>query len=194
LKVHIRQGDISTFNGNAIVNAANVVLLGGGGVDGVIQRAAGPDLKAWIRANIPIIEHDIRCRTGDAVLSPGFYLKAKHIIHTVGPMFHDSPTARNVAYAGEIQEKATLAGIQPRDLLAKSIRSCLEMAEANGIKTLAMPAISCGVFGCTVPVFAKVLSEVVAEKTWGLDALYVVLYQDWEMAEFEQTWEFLTKK
>jgi O-acetyl-ADP-ribose deacetylase (regulator of RNase III) len=106
-------------------------------------------------------------------------------------MFHDSPTVRNVAYAGEIAERESLRYVKPRELLAKSIRSSLELAEANGIKTLAFPAISCGVFGCTVPVFAKVLHEVMAEREWPLD-VWVVLYEEWEFAEFKQTWGFLT--
>jgi O-acetyl-ADP-ribose deacetylase (regulator of RNase III) len=193
MKVTYLPGDITQFAGDAVVNAANVVCLGGGGVDGAIQRAAGPELKAWIRENVPADKHGTRCHTGDAIITDGFGLKAKKIIHTVGPMFHDSPTVRNVAYAGEIAERESLKGIEPRDLLAKSIRSSLELAEANGIKTLAFPAISCGVFGCTVPVFAKVLHKVVNEKEWTLDGLWVVLYEHWEFLEFRQTWAILTE-
>lgn len=191
MKVNYQQSDITNFRGDAIVNAANVVLLGGGGVDGVIHRAAGSRLKAWIKQYVPADNNDVRCPTGESRLSPGFGLRARNVIHTVGPMFHDSPTVRNVAYAGEIRERNTLKGIEPRELLKKSIRSCLDMAEVNGFKTLAMPAISCGVFGCTVSVFAKVLSEVVAEKEWALDSLTICLFQDWEMAEFHQVWGFV---
>ena len=193
MKIVSVQGDIVKFRGDAIVNAANVAMLGGGGVDGAIQRAAGPQLKAWIRANVPIIEHDIRLRTGDATITDGFNLRAKYIIHTVGPMFHDSATVRDVAYGGEIMERASLKDIPPRDLLKKSIRSCLEVADANDIKTLAIPAISCGVFGGTVSLFAKVLAEVAAEKEWGVTKLWVVLFQDWEMEEFRQVWDFVKK-
>ena len=190
--VHYQRGDITRFKGDAVVNAANVVCLGGGGVDGAIQRAAGPELKAWIKDNVPADRHGTRCHTGDAIITDGFGLRAKKIIHTVGPMFHDSPTARNVCYPGEIAERESLKGIEPRDLLAKSIRSSLDLAEANAIKTLAFPAISCGVFGCTVPVFAKVLHEVMGEKEWPLN-VWVVLFEEWEFSEFKQTWDFMTE-
>lgn len=190
--VHFQRGDITKFKGDAVVNAANVVCLGGGGVDGAIQRAAGPELKEWIKDNVPADKHGTRCHTGDAIITAGFGLRAKWIIHTVGPMFHDSPTVRNVAYAGEIAEKALFADVEPRVLLAKAIRSSLELAEAKGIKTLAFPAISCGVFGCLVSVFAKVLHEVMSEKEWPLQ-VWVVLYEEWDFAEFKQTWGFLAE-
>lgn len=190
--VHYQRGDITRFKGDAVVNAANVVCLGGGGVDGAIQRAAGPELKEWIQKNVPADKHGTRCHTGDAIITDGFGLKAKKIIHTVGPMFHDSPTVRNVAYAGEIAERESLKGIEPRDLLAKAIRSSLELAVANDIETLAFPAISCGVFGCLVSVFAKVLHEVMSEKEWPLE-IWVVLFEEWDFVDFDQTWEFLTE-
>lgn len=192
VKVKYMRGNIVTMPVDALVNAANVMCLGGGGVDGAIQRAAGPELKAWIQRNVPADKYGTRCHTGDAIITDGFGLRAKWIIHTVGPMFHDSPTVRNVCYPGEIQERETLKGVEPRDLLAKSIRSSLELAVANDIKTLAFPAISCGVFGCLVPVFAKVMHEVVNEKEWVLDGIWVVLCQDWEYEQFKQTWDFLT--
>ena len=192
MKVLFKNANIVNFKGDAIVNAANVVLLGGGGVDGVIHRAAGPQLKAWIQRNVEAGEHGIRCPTGTSVLSPGFGLRAaKYIIHTVGPMFHDSATVRNVFHGGEIKERETLKGVEPRDLLKNSIRSCLQMADDQGLKTIAMPAISCGVFGCTVPIFAKVLSEVVAEKAWEVETLTIMLFQKWEFEEFRQVWEFV---
>ena len=193
MKIHYQRGDIARFKGDAIVNAANVVMLGGGGVDGVIHHAAGPDLKTYIAANFPTGINGVRCPTGEARITDGFNLRAKKIIHTVGPIFQDSPTARNVVYPGEIAERASLKEIEPRDLLAKSIRSCFEIAEREGIKTLAIPAISCGVFGCRVSTFAKVLHEVVGEKEWPLD-LWVVLYQPWEFTEFRHTWDFLTEQ
>ena len=166
-------------------------MLGGGGVDGAIHRAAGDQLSRWIRDNVPAGKFEVRCPTGDAVITPGFYLKAKHVIHTVGPMFHDSPTARNVVYAGEIAERSLLKDANPRDLLKKSITSCMKMADANDIRTMAMPAISCGVFGCTVPVFTKILHEVIRENDWKLEKLYVILFQKWEYTEFKQTWKIL---
>lgn len=191
MSVSYTQGDITKFDGDAVVNAANVVCLGGGGVDGAIHRAAGPGLSAWIQKNVPADVLGSRCHTGDAIITDGFGLRAKKIIHTVGPMFHDSPTVRNVTYPGEIVERESLRYTKPRELLAKSIRSCLELAEANDIKTLAMPAISCGVFGCQIPVFAKVLSEVMSEREWSVQ-VHVVLYEEWEFISFKQTWGFLT--
>lgn len=188
MKIEVVQGDITKFTGDAIVNAANVRLLGGGGVDGAIHAKAGTVLKHWIRKYVPANEHEIRCPTGKAVCTPGFGLPATYIIHTVGPIFHDSPRARNVVHAGEIAERATLTD-EPRDLLASSIRESLKVAEAKGIKTLAMPAISCGVFGGNLMTFAKVLSEVVAEKPWALDTLTVVLFLDEEFAGFKAAWE-----
>ena len=188
MKIEVVQGDITKFTGDAVVNAANVRLLGGGGVDGAIHSVAGPALAQWILANVPVGKHEIRCPTGKAVYTPGFGLPAKHIIHTVGPIFHDSPRARNVVYAGEIAERATLAD-KPRDLLASAIRESLKLAEAKGIKTLAMPAISCGVFGGNLMTFAKVLSEVAREKAWSLDTLTVVLFLDDEFTLFKTAWE-----
>lgn len=189
--VHYQQGNITKFKGDAVVNAANVMCLGGGGVDGAIHQAAGPKLREWIRINVPEGKDGIRCRTGDAIITDGFGLRAKKIIHTVGPIFYDSPTARNVIYAGEISERESLKGIKPRDLLSRSIRSCLQVAVDNNLKTVAFPAISCGVFGCRVPVFAKVFHEVMSEQEWLLD-VWVVLFEPHEFDEFKQTWDFLT--
>ena len=188
MKIEIAQGDITQFAGDAIVNAANVVMLGGGGVDGAIHRKAGAALKHWIVQNIPADKNDIRCPTGQARATPGFGLPATYIIHTVGPIFHNSSSARHVYHPGEIVEKATLKDIDPRDLLASAIRESLKLADANNIKTLAMPAISCGVFGCPIVTFAKVLSEIAQEQTWSINTLTVVLYQDDELMEFQGVW------
>ena len=112
--------DITTLAVDAIVNAANESLLGGGGVDGAIHRAAGPELRRFC-------EGLKGCRTGQAKLSPGFRLPARAVIHTVGPVW-------NGGHAGEAQ------------LLAGCYRACLEIAAAERFDTVAFPAISTGIY------------------------------------------------
>ena len=128
--------DITTLAVDAIVNAANETLLGGGGVDGAIHRAAGPGLLAECRA-LPQVRPGVRCPTGEARITAGHALPARWVIHTVGPVWH----------GGDHGEA---------DLLAACYRNVLALAQAHGIASLAFPAISCGVYGYPVEAATRV--------------------------------------
>jgi O-acetyl-ADP-ribose deacetylase len=136
-KIGILQGDITQLAVDAIVNAANSSLLGGGGVDGAIHRAAGPELVHECR-----LLHG--CKTGQAKITKGYQLPAKHIIHTVGPVWQD----------GNVGEP---------ELLASCHRESLKLMVAGGLKTIAFPAISCGIYGYPIAQAAQVALQTVAE-------------------------------
>ena len=124
--IQVLRGDITKLAVDAIVNAANEFMLGGGGVDGAIHRAAGPRLLEACRA-VPEVRRGVRCPTGEARITPGFDLQARYVIHTVGPVYG----------AGNGREAQLLAGCY---------RNSLALAEAHGVQSIAFPAISCGVF------------------------------------------------
>jgi O-acetyl-ADP-ribose deacetylase len=131
-KIEIIQGDITKIKADAIVNAANRSLLGGGGVDGAIHRVAGPGLLAECK-NLG------GCATGEAKITKGYKLPAKYVIHTVGPV-----------YTGSLQDSL---------LLAQCYQNSFKIAVEKGIKTIAFPAISCGIYGYPIEDACKIALE-----------------------------------
>jgi len=129
-RIKILRGDITGLDVDAIVNAANTTLLGGGGVDGAIHRSAGPELLAECRTLGG-------CRPGEAKITRGYRLPARFVIHTVGPVWR----------GGKQREAETLANCY---------QSSLQLAVENGIKTIAFSAISCGAYGYPIPDAAQI--------------------------------------
>lgn len=127
MPIEVQQGDITALAVDAIVNAANAALAGGGGGDGAIHRAAGPELSAACKA-IPMVRPFVRCPAGEARITPGFALPARWIVHTVGPVWHGGREGEAV-------------------LLASCYRESLHIALEHGARSIAFPAISCGVYG-----------------------------------------------
>ena len=155
--VRILQGDLTEQAVDAIVNAANQRMLGGGGVDGAIHRAAGPALLEACEA-VPEIRPGVRCPTGESRITPGFELSASYVIHTVGPV-----------YGGRSRDAV---------LLASAYRSSLGLAVAHELRTIAFPAISCGVYHYPLDEAAAVTTKVVREREWELDEIRFVLFSD----------------
>jgi O-acetyl-ADP-ribose deacetylase (regulator of RNase III) len=161
----VLSGDITAQAVDAIVNAANPIMLGGGGVDGAIHRAAGPRLVEACR-RVPKNGRGIRCPTGEARITPGFDLPARFVIHTVGPVYRrdDDPVTK----------------------LGSAFRSSLDLAVAHDLKTIAFPAISCGAYGYPLDGCAAVARHVLAERPWPLDEVRFVLFTRDAFAVFRE--------
>ena len=154
-RLSIVKGDIVKMKTDAIVNAANTSLLGGGGVDGAIHRAAGPELLAEC-------ETLNGCRTGEAKITKGYKLKAKHVIHTPGPIWRGGKW-------GEAE------------LLANCYKNCLALAKENGVKTIAFPSISTGVYRFPVDQAAKIaVGEILNELSQddAIEQVTIVCFDD----------------
>lgn len=159
-RIEIRQGDITTFEGDAIVNAANKSLLGGGGVDGCIHRAAGPELLEECRTLNG-------CPTGEARISKGYRLKAKWVIHTVGPVWHGG--SRN----------------EPK-LLANCYRNSLSLAVEHGIRTIAFPSISTGVYRYPINKACRIALSTTLQLLKKNDSLQKVVFVCFSPKDFQQ--------
>lgn len=169
--IELVQGDITQQDTDAIVNAANNSLLGGGGVDGAIHHAAGPGLLRETRTLGG-------CNTGDARITAGYNLKARHVIHAVGPVYR--PNNPQVAA-----------------LLASAFNRSLELAHENGIRTIAFPAISAGVYGYPLDEAAPIALETVLsfiEQHDTLTLVRFVLYDDNAFQAFSRAFNRLLSK
>ena len=144
-------GDITKLDVDAIVNAANSSLLGGGGVDGAIHRAAGPELLRECRTLGG-------CRTGEAKITKGYNLPARHVIHTVGPIYSGKPV--------------------DAEMLAACYRNSLALAKQNNLHSIAFPAISCGVYGYpkekACPIAVNITAEFLKDQGQGMTVWFVL--------------------
>lgn len=166
------QGDITRQSTDAIVNAANSSLMGGGGVDGAIHRAGGP---AILEECKQIVSRQGRLPTGEAVITTGGNLKARHVIHTVGPVWHGGQSG------------------EP-ELLASAYRQSLRVTVANGLKSVSFPSLSTGAYGYPVGLAAAVALETVIDFLYqqeSLEEVVFVLFDDATDQKYAQALEAL---
>lgn len=166
-KIEIRQGDITRLSVDAVVNAANTSLLGGGGVDGAIHRAAGPELLAECRTIGG-------CPTGEARITKGYGLPAKYVIHTVGPVYRGRP--------------------QDPQLLKSCYLNSLQLALDHNVQSIAFPAVSCGVYGYPIADAAKIaLKTAIAflSENPAVTRIVFVLFSKSDQAVYEEVFESL---
>ena len=164
-EIEMVRGDITTLDVDAIVNAANKTLLGGGGVDGAIHRAAGPELLAECRALGG-------CEPGEAKLTRGYHLPARFVIHTVGPIWRGGK-------CGEAR------------ILANCYRNSLQLAVENGIQTIAFPAISCGAYGYPIQEAAEIALKTTREFLAKTDKIEKVIFVFWGEDVYEAYYKLL---
>ncbi|MBM4382257.1 MAG: O-acetyl-ADP-ribose deacetylase [Deltaproteobacteria bacterium] len=141
-RLRVLRADITTLRVDAIVNAANELMLGGGGVDGAIHRAAGRELRDACRS-VPELRPGVRCPTGESRITPASRLAAKWVIHTVGPIWRGG-------------------GAREAELLGACYRSSLQLALDHRVETIAFPAISCGVYRFPVRRAAQIASSTIS--------------------------------
>ena len=158
-QIQVVEGDITKEEMDAVVNAANKSLLGGGGVDGAIHRAGGPAILAECRKLNG-------CETGDAKITTAGNMPAKHVIHTVGPVYSS-------------------AGAAAPELLASCYRRSLEVASENGLKSIAFPAISTGVYGYPMDEAAPIAIETVSAYAADHDDIVLVRFVQFGEAAYE---------
>lgn len=171
-RIALIQGDITEQSTDAIVNAANSGLMGGGGVDGAIHRAGGPDI---LEECIQIVSRQGRLPTGQAVITTGGKLKARRVIHTVGPVWHGGNSG------------------EP-ELLASSYRQSLSVAVVNSLKSVSFPSISTGVFGYPVTLAAAVALKTVSDflhQEESIEEVVFVLFDDATYQAYAQALEEL---
>ena len=160
-RIRVRQGDITRMTVDAVVNAANTSLLGGGGVDGAIHRAAGPELLAECRTLGG-------CPTGEARITKGYRLPARFVIHTVGPVYSGRP-------ADAVK-------------LAACYRNSLQLAVDHGLRSIAFPAISCGVYGYPIEAAVPIAVDTTTAFLAGHDSIAevdFVVFSDHHLAVYQ---------